>query len=130
MVSMPRLKAVLVEDNPGIREQLIETLADLAHIEVIKTFDSEPEAKAWTMVNIDQWDIVIVDVFLREGNGLGVVDALQDRPRHKRVVVLTNFATPDIRKRAKSLGADCLFDKSTDLDALIEYCQALEPPTR
>jgi two-component system, OmpR family, response regulator len=126
MVTKPGLKAVLVEDNPGIREQLIETLADLVHIEVIKTFDTESEAKAWTLANIEQWDIAIVDVFLREGNGLGVVEALQVRPQHKRVVMLTNFATPDIRKRAKAFGADCLFDKSTDLDALIEYCQALD----
>jgi len=40
-------------------------------------------------------------------------------------VVLSNFATPEIRRRALALGAARVFDKSRDLDALIDYCDEL-----
>lgn len=32
--------------------------------------------------------------------------------------------------RCAALGADAVFDKSTELDALIEYCMALQPRTQ
>jgi hypothetical protein len=40
-------------------------------------------------------------------------------------VVLSNYATADMRKRCAQLGADVVFDKSNEIDALIEYCIAL-----
>jgi DNA-binding NarL/FixJ family response regulator len=118
-------RAVLVEDNPAIREQLIETLADLTDIRVVHTVDTEAEACQWMISNLSQWDVAIVDIFLRRGNGLNVLEAIRKRPGDKRVVVLTNFATDDMRRRAQSLGADRMFDKSTDLELLIDYCKRL-----
>ena len=38
------------------------------------------------------------------------------------MVLLTNYATPEIRKRAMALGADAVFDKSSELDDLLAYC--------
>ena len=36
--------------------------------------------------------------------------------------MLTNYATPDIRLRCASLGVDAVFDKSNEIDALIDFC--------
>jgi DNA-binding NarL/FixJ family response regulator len=41
------------------------------------------------------------------------------------VLVLSNYATPDMRKRCAQLGADAVFDKSNEIDALVDYCLAL-----
>ena len=38
------------------------------------------------------------------------------------MVVLSNYATEDMRKRCAQLGADAVFDKSNEIDALVEYC--------
>jgi CheY-like chemotaxis protein len=38
------------------------------------------------------------------------------------MVVLTNYATPDIRKRALALGADAVFDKTLELEDFLAYC--------
>ena len=40
-------------------------------------------------------------------------------------VVLTNYATADMRLRCKALGADKVFDKSSELEDLITYCDSL-----
>jgi hypothetical protein len=38
------------------------------------------------------------------------------------MVVLSNYATPDVRMRCAQLGVDAVFDKSNEIDALVDYC--------
>ena len=117
-----RLKTYIVEDNPTIRENLIATLEELANIEPVGTSDSEDEGKAWLTDNPCQWDVAIVDLFLKQGSGLGVLAACRDRSPWQKVVVLSNYATADIRQRCAQLGVDAVFDKSNEIDALINFC--------
>ena len=70
-------------------------------------------------------DLVIVDIFLAAGSGLGVLEAAQGMQMRAQRVVLSNFATPEVRRRCLALGAAEVFDKSRDLDALIDYCDKL-----
>ena len=117
-----RLKTYIVEDNPTIRENLIGTLEELASINPVGTAETENEGKAWLAANPDNWDLAIVDLFLKQGSGLGVLASCRDRPSRQKVVVLSNYATADIRQRCAQLGVDAIFDKSNEIDALVEYC--------
>ena len=117
-----RLKTYLVEDNPTIRENLIATLEELVNLEVIGTSDGENEAKAWLLANPNGWDLAILDLFLKQGSGLGALAACRDRKPTQKVVVLSNYATADIRQRCAQLGVDAVFDKSNEIDALVEFC--------
>jgi two-component system OmpR family response regulator len=117
-----RLKTYIVEDNPTIRENLIGTLEELARIDAVGTAETENEGKAWLIENRDNWDLAIVDLFLKQGSGLGVLAACRDRPARQKVVVLSNYATADIRQRCAQLGVDAVFDKSNEIDALVDYC--------
>lgn len=117
-----RLKTYIVEDNPTIRENLIGTLEELARIDAVGTADTENEGKAWLTENRHNWDLAIVDLFLKQGSGLGVLAACRDRPSSQKVVVLSNYATADIRQRCAQLGVDAVFDKSNEIDALVDYC--------
>ena len=118
-----RLKTYLVEDNPTIRENLIATLEELADIEAIGTSDNENDAKLWLQETPGLWDLAILDLFLKQGSGLGVLAACRERQPSQKVVVLTNYATTDIRQRCTQLGVDAVFDKSNEIDALVEFCQ-------
>jgi two-component system OmpR family response regulator len=117
-----RLKTYIVEDNPTIRENLIGTLEELAGINAVGTAETENEGKAWLVENSGDWDLAIVDLFLKQGSGLGVLAACRDRPSTQKVVVLSNYATADIRQRCAQLGVDAVFDKSNEIDALVDYC--------
>jgi two-component system OmpR family response regulator len=118
------LRTYIVEDNATIRENLIGTLEELACIKSLGWAETEIEAKSWLAQHDGQWDLTIVDLFLKQGSGLGILEACQDRPPGHRVVVLSNYATADMRKRCAQLGADAVFDKSNEIDALVEYCIA------
>ncbi|WP_341907143.1 response regulator [Polaromonas sp. YR568] len=117
-----RLKTYIVEDNPTIRENLIGTLEELACVSAVGTAETENEGKAWLSENGNAWDLAIVDLFLKQGSGLGVLAACRDRPPRQKVVVLSNYATADIRRRCAQLGVDAVFDKSNEIDALVDYC--------
>jgi DNA-binding NarL/FixJ family response regulator len=116
------LRAYIVEDSPTIRENLIETLQELAEVSAIGLADTEAEGRAWLTQHPDEWDIAIIDLFLRQGSGLRVVEACRQRKRGQKVIVLSNHATSDMRRRCAQLGADAVFDKSTEIDALLDYC--------
>ena len=115
-------RAYIVEDSPTIRENLIETLQELALIEPVGTADTEYEGKKWLAQNDAYWDLAIIDLFLKEGNGLNILKALRLRRPTQKMVVLSNHATSDVRCRCAQLGADAVFDKSTEIEALVEYC--------
>ena len=125
------LRTYIVEDNPTIRENLIGTLQELASIRPVGTAEGENEGKRWLSENAEAWDLAIVDLFLKQGSGLGVISACRSRNPRQKVVVLSNYATPDIRQRCAQLGVDAVFDKSNEIDALIDYCigqSASAPP--
>lgn len=119
------LKTYIVEDSPVIRENLIATLEELVAVEVVGTADNESAAVYWLNQPRNNCDLVIVDIFLKSGSGLGVLSASTHLPDHTKLVVLSNYATPDMRRKCMEMGADKVFDKSNEIDALITYCQRL-----
>ncbi|RYY50933.1 MAG: response regulator, partial [Comamonadaceae bacterium] len=84
---------------------------------------TEKDAVAWLETHRDGWDLAIVDLFLLQGNGFGVIKACRERRAHQKVVVLSNYATLDMRERSRALGADAFFDKSAELELLLAWCE-------
>jgi DNA-binding NarL/FixJ family response regulator len=117
----------LVEDNKTIRDNLVPALEDLVNGHVVGFAETESGALAWLAAHPHEWQLLIVDLFLKEGSGLGVLAGCKTRSAGQRVVVLSNYVTEDIRTRCEALGADAVFDKSRDLDAFIEYCNTDRP---
>ena len=116
---MTSLTAFIVEDSPVIRENLVAALEEMAPIQVVGTAEDEASALRWLSENA--CDLAIVDIFLKSGSGLGVLKtaSLSDRPI--KLVVLSNYATPDMRRKCLELGADRVFDKSNELDEMLGW---------
>ena len=123
------LRTYIVEDNATIRENLIGTLEELTPVTAVGVAETENEGKSWLVQNSAQWDLAIVDLFLRQGSGLGVIEACRDRGPSQKVVVLSNYATSEMRRRCEQLGADAVFDKSNEIEALVDSCIAQFPVT-
>lgn len=123
--SMQPLRAYIVEDSQVIRDNLIATLEELVPVEVVGHAEDEDSAIQWLKRADNAADLVIVDIFLKSGSGLGVLKVTHDMHARCNVVVLSNYATQDIRRKCLELGADKVFDKSNEIDALIQYCTRL-----
>jgi DNA-binding NarL/FixJ family response regulator len=119
------LRCFLVEDSPVIRQNLIATLEELLPVNVVGTAEDEAGALRWIREANAEFDLMIIDIFLRSGSGLEVLRSARLMHPGARLVVLTNFATPDMRRRCLQLGADRVFDKSAELEELLIYCESM-----
>lgn len=122
---MPTLRTYIVEDNPVILNNLIATLEELADVQVVGSVGNEQDAVRELRARAQELDLVIVDIFLAAGSGLGVLRSAMDMKLPARRVVLSNYATADMRRRCVDMGADQVFDKSSELEELIAYCEKM-----
>lgn len=119
---MPELKAYVVEDNPIIRENLIGALEELTCVRVVGNCATEDEGLEWLEQNTQGWDLAIIDLFLQRGSGIRLVQRIDRRRDNQKIIVFSNYVNPSVRKRCAQLGVDAVFDKSTEIDFLVDYC--------
>lgn len=122
--AQPPLRTFIVEDSPVILENLSEALEETAPVSVVGSAADEGTALRRLAPPVSV-DLVIIDLFLKSGSGLGVLRRLRDAGSTSRRIVLTNYASDEIREKCLALGAERVLDKSTDLDELINYCTGL-----
>ncbi|MEO6017140.1 MAG: response regulator [Polaromonas sp.] len=116
------MRTYLVEDNLGLRSSLIGALEELAPVHAVGSADSQEEGAAWLSANASGWDLAIVDIFLKNGSGLKVLEACRARDAAQKVVVFSNYATDDMRVWCAERGVDAVFDKASGIEALLAYC--------
>ena len=119
------LRAYLVEDNAVIRDNLVAALEELVPMQVVGSAADEDVAVRWLDSHQAPCDLIIIDLFLHSGSGLGVLRALQARSLALHPVVLSNYASREMRSRCLALGAERVFDKCSEIDELVAYCAAL-----
>ncbi len=108
----------LVEDAPSFRDRLSDFLTESGDVEIAGFADSE--AAALHDLRGTPPDVVIVDLHLREGTGVGVIESLRRQwpKRPPTIVVLTNYAFPEFETACRDRGADHFYDKSTQFGAV------------
>lgn len=117
------ISTFLVEDRADIRFTLIDAMEDIAPIKFVGQAATETAAKKWLSANDGNWDLAIIDLFLGEGTGFGVLKDVQLRSPRQKVVVLTSYGQKRVLDHCKVLGADEVFDKSEDVEKLVEFCR-------
>lgn len=120
------LRIFLVEDNSLIRQTMQEMLEEVLGAQVVAWADGENAAIE--ALRHTAWDVALIDLFLKQGSGLGVARALERRDAGQRIYVLSNYATPSIRERCAAIALDGIYDKSTELDLLLEVLAQLPHP--
>ena len=111
------MKVYIVETRPVLRERVIESLEETGNSRIVGSADTEDEAVSGIIDSVP--DAVVLDIQLREGNGLNVLRRLRNIDLEVRplVIILTNYNYPEFRYRAMTAGTDYFFDKATELIA-------------
>lgn len=119
------MRVFLVEDSPLFRERLAEYLQDTGSIEIVGWADREQAAVE--ALRHCAWDVLIVDLQLKQGTGLGVLSSLSGvrRPPHSKTIVLTNHDFYLYRRKASEVGADLYLIKDRDFRQLARVLREL-----
>lgn len=116
-----QLAVFVVEDNAEIQENLVGALEELTCVRVVGGSATEDGALEWIGRNSD-WDMLIVDLFLKGGSGMRLVQRVQRARPEQKIIIFSNYVNASVRKRCAQIGVDAVFDKSTEIDALVDYC--------
>jgi DNA-binding NarL/FixJ family response regulator len=115
------MKVLLVEDSVLIRDALMEVLSSDSNLKVDGIAATQSNALA--LLDTQQFDMLLLDIELAEGNGFEVIRHTQKTGypfKAPVLIMLTNHANSQYRKLAKDLGVKYFFDKSLDFDLAIE----------
>lgn len=113
----------IADDSDPVRERLTALLSDIEGAEVVG--QAKNAAEAIEGVRSLNPDLVILDIQMPGGNGIDVLKAIKRGPSPPLVMMLTNHAYPQYRKKCMALGADFFLDKSKDLERLAAICASM-----
>ena len=113
------LRVFVIEDSPILLERIAEAIADQPSLVLVGTADCEREAVE--KIRSLKPEALVVDIKLREGNGLNVLAQLkwgEGDDAKPKIVVFTNYPRQEYLRNSKQLGADYFLDKSTQFSDL------------
>ena len=105
-----------MDDSGVIRSRLQSLVSDVGGVTIIGM--AADAQQALQLFQSAQPDLVILDLRMPEGSGLGVLQEIKKRSPATQVAILTNYPYAAYRKRCAEFGADFFFDKATEFEKI------------
>ena len=116
-------RILIVDDSATLRKDLKKLLMPIKNIEIIgEAVDSAGAVKLYETLNPD---IIILDIDLKDGNGIEVLTRIKNNSPSPTTIMFTNYSNSAYQKAAKLLGADYFFDKTNDVEKLVNTVMEL-----
>jgi len=122
------MKVLIVDDSPIVRERLVDLLSELTGVELVG--QAEDGMQGFEQVVKLKPDVAIVDVRMPRRTGLDLLRYVSKNPDAPRVIILTNYPTPENREKCFDLGADFFFDKSSEIEKVVDVLKDLQQGLR
>ena len=119
------MRLLIVDDSELIVDRLIASLEAIKGVEVLDRAGTVEEASE--AVRTLRPDVVILDMQMPGGTGLDVLATMKRDQVSCVVIVLTNFAYPQYRKKCLASGANFFLDKSTEFDKVGDVLRSMLP---
>lgn len=120
---MKKLKIMLVDDSVEILDTMVQTLAPISGVEIVGQARSEKEALA--LFQATSPNLVCLDIRLQKGSGLNILKKIKRSSPDTIVFMITNYPFNGYRRRCLELGAEFFFDKSHDMQLVVQMIDEL-----
>lgn len=111
-----------------MRDRVVRALLACGPVDCVDQAESVSGAIA--AIEQHEPDVLVIDLHLIGGTGIDVLRAIKPNRPQLRVTVLTSFASDQYRSACARAGADHVFDKLTEFDALIALIRGWATPAR
>lgn len=126
------MNVFIVEDSEVVRGYLQSMLSAIPGIEVVGF--AGDESGAIERINTLLPDVVTLDISLKPGSGIKVLENIKQQHPEIKVIVLTNYTDESYANSCKRAGADCFFDKTFQFSrvraALWSWVNAEQKPSK
>jgi DNA-binding NarL/FixJ family response regulator len=123
LVNTKTINVFIVDDSEIVRERLTSMLSEVPSINIVGYADN-PLAATESIVALHP-DVIILDIFLTGGSGIHVLKNIRGKRITSKVIMLTNYAQDEYRKKCFEEGADFFFDKSIEFDKVVDVIQRI-----
>lgn len=104
------MNVFIVEDSDVVREHMQSMLSAIPGVDVVGY--ATDELGAIERINKLLPDVVTLDISLKPGSGISVLENIKKLHPEIKVIVLTNYTDEYSANSCKRAGADCFFDKT------------------
>ena len=118
------MKVLIVDDSAIVRERLKAMLSEIMELKNIS--QAKGSLEALESLHKLKPDIVILDIQMLGGSGIGVLREMKKGNQPPLVIVLTNQSYPQYFRKCIDAGADFFFDKSAEFDKVTEVLKQLK----
>ena len=100
---------LIIDDDKLFAETVADKLENLSHAHAI----AHSLSVGMDLAVKGNFDIILLDVYLPDGNGLKVIDQLRSVPSEPQVIIITGQGDPDGAELAIRHGAWCYLEKNS-----------------
>lgn len=122
------MKVILIEDQKLLSSTLARALQQGSDIEIAAISDKADDALE--LCREHNPDVVIMDVFTREGNGIECTARLKQVFPQIKVLIMTGVEDSRLVQEAEKAGADLFVWKNLSLDDLLDFIRNAKKPYR
>ncbi|GGI20786.1 response regulator [Oxalicibacterium faecigallinarum] len=119
------LRVFLVEDSLEIRDLMVENMAMIDGLNVAGMAESEDEALM--QLQAEPFDILIVDIQLKKGNGINLLRNIAEDQKFTNAlkIICSNNATEVFRRVGRQYGVNHFYDKTSEFPQLFALLQQI-----
>jgi len=120
------MKVVLIEDQNLLSSTLVRALEQNPDIEIVGISDKATDAMQ--LCGRYDPDVIIMDVFTKDGNGIECTAQIKQVFPDVKVLIMTGVEDDRLVQAADESGADLFVWKNLSLDELVDFiCNAKKP---
>jgi DNA-binding NarL/FixJ family response regulator len=123
MAEVKKIRVFIADDSATVRDRLTSLLRDMPAVEIVG--QAADAAEAIQSIQQLKPDVVILDIRMPAGSGIGVLRSLQQKEQKPKFIMLTNYPFLQYRKTCLEAGASYFFDKSSEFEKIPQALEQL-----
>ncbi|MGE5276888.1 MAG: sigma-54-dependent transcriptional regulator [Acidobacteriota bacterium] len=116
---MKRRRVLVIDDEKAVRETLSQILTDEGYLVTATATGAEGLRR----LTEESYDLAFLDVWLKDGDGLSLLEQARERLREVPVVMISGHASVETAVRAVRLGAEDFLEKPLSLERVLLTAQ-------
>lgn len=125
METISRKYSVFVVDDSEVLRQNLRKLID-RNPNCYAAGDASNLVDAIVKITESKPDFVILDINFPEGTAIDYIRKIKQLNEHSTIIMFSNFETEKLRKICAEEGADYYFNKSTEIEKLMDFLDNLQ----